>query len=144
MKILRGPKSTTNWTTTDSKSAADCAESWSPGSPIRFDGTIDKFGNRHTDLGVEIDEQDVIALHQGLLVYYRGCVRERDKLQKTIIDLEGAFKKLSTLVSWQKSRAPDHDSLLDAVKEIAQHYGRSWNRGKPYKSRFEWLKWRTL
>jgi hypothetical protein len=144
VKIRRGPKSTNNWTTTDTKTPAEYAQSWWPGRPIRFDGTIDKSGERHTDLGVEIYEEDVIALHKVLLSHYRGYMKERDKLLGTVLELESAFMKISHLLSWHKSRAPDQDNLLAAIEEIVDHFGRSWNRSKPYKSRFAWLKWRTL
>lgn len=144
MKIKRGPRTTDNWTTTDTKDVKDYAANWKPGRAIRFDGTIDKSGNRHTDLGVELDEKDVIALHSGLIRHFQGCVKERDRLQATVSELEDALTKISALVGWKKDRAPDRDSLLEAIEEIADHFGRSWNRRKRFTSKFAWMKWKSL
>jgi hypothetical protein len=66
-----------------------------------FDGTIDKSGERHTELAVVIEEEDVLALQKGLIEHYRSCVKERDKLRGTVQDLESALTKVSHLLSWQ-------------------------------------------
>ncbi len=60
MKIYRGPQSGGYWNRTDSKTPSHYIKTWSPGKKIIFDGTIDKFGGRHTELGLEIDEKDVL------------------------------------------------------------------------------------
>ncbi len=144
MKIRRGGRTSTTFTTTDAKQPRDYASSWYPGGAIVFDGTIDKSGERHTELAVVIEEQDVLALQRGLIEHYRDCVRDRDRLQGTVRQLESALNKISHLLSWHRGRAPDQDSLIAAVAEIADHFGRSWNRSRPYKSQHTWLKYKTL
>ena len=71
MKIFRGPKTTDSWQETDTKSVEAWMSDWQPGRKLRFDGTIDKSGDRHTDIGVEVSEQDIIFLHTGLVKYYK-------------------------------------------------------------------------
>jgi len=144
MKMHRGPRSADTWSRTDEKSVVDYATSWRPGRALRFDGTIDKSGTRHTDLGVEVEEQDIIELHSGLLNYYRACIEQRDSFSKTIDSLETALARIARLASWEKSRAPDTDSLLAAVKDIADHFGHSWSRDEPFKPSTTWLQWQSL
>jgi len=144
MKMHRGPRSTDTWTRTDEKSAVDYASDWRPGRALTFDGTIDKSGARHTDLGVEIHEDDILALHSGLVRYLQACRDERDSLGQTVDTLESALVKISRLVSWDKDRAPDTESLLMAVRDIAEHFGRSWNRHEPFNPAAAWLRWESL
>ena len=148
MKIFRGPRTTDSWEETDTKSVTAWMRDWQPGRKLRFDGTIDKSGERHTDLGVEVSEQDIISLHAGLVKYYKGYIRtleqERDQLQATVNELKEALRKISSLVSCKDGRAPSADELLEAIEEVADHFRSSLDREKPYKSRFEWLKWRSL
>ena len=61
MRIKRRPKTHRTWTATDSKAASALARSWRPHTTIDFDGTIEKLGERHTRMGVEMDEDDVLA-----------------------------------------------------------------------------------
>jgi predicted RNase H-like nuclease (RuvC/YqgF family) len=148
VKIFRGPKTTDSWQETDTKSVEEWMRDWQPGNKLRFDGTIDKSGERHTDLGVEVSEQDIISLHAGLVKYYKSYLRnleqERDQLQASVNKLEEVLEKISYLVSNKKDRAPNADELLNAIEEVADHFRWSFKREKPYKSRFEWLKWKSL
>ena len=139
MEIRRGPKSTHAMTTTDEQSTANYADNWCPDKVLRFDGTIDKSGHRHTDLGIKFDEDDIIALHNGLVKYFKGCVKERDDMVDQIYSLEKALTIISPLAS-QNNKAPDDRSLLSAIKEIADHYSEQESRTKPYKSAFSRLK----
>lgn len=71
MNIYRGPRSGGSWSFTDSKKPQEYIEDWARGTTIVFDGTIDKDGKRHTDLGLEIEESDVVALFKALIRRYR-------------------------------------------------------------------------
>jgi hypothetical protein len=144
MRLQRGPKTGDTWTTTDARPPATWVKSWFPGRSISFDGTIDKTGQRHTSVGVEIDEEDVLALHRALIDHYRSVERERNELRKKCRELERAFWKVQALVSWRSDRAPDSDSLLAAVAEIANYFAGPRTGGKQFKSRFRWMKWKTL
>jgi hypothetical protein len=141
---MRGPRSTSSWTTTDEKKPSSYKSYWKPGRPIRFDGTIDKGGDRHTIFGVALDEKDVLALHAELMKHFQEGVSERDKFAKTIDELEVVLRKISSLVSWQREQAPDTEALLEAVENIADHFAGSWNRDKSFKPRAAWLKWDDL
>jgi hypothetical protein len=61
-------------------------EDWGDGGMVRFDGTIDKDGTRHTDLWIHIHEEDVIALFDALVKAYR--------------------QRASALETWDASTAP--------------------------------------
>jgi hypothetical protein len=148
VKIFRGPRTTNGFQKTDAKSLVDFARDWRPGKKLRFDGTIDKAGQRHTSLRVEVEEQDIIVLHNGLMKYQRICIREleqeRNRLNRSIDRLEEALGKIFSLVSSKQDRAPNTEELLQAVAEIADHFLWNSSREKPMKSRFDWLKWKSL
>ena len=143
MRIKRRPKTHRTWTPTDSKAASSLARSWRPHTTIDFDGTIEKLGERHTRMGVEMDEDDVLALHSGLIAHYRVIEKQRDDLRKRERELMRAFRKLHKLVAEAQSRAPNKEALLGAVQQIADHFSGP-NRRRPFKSRYRWLSWRTL
>jgi hypothetical protein len=143
MRIKRRPKTHRSWTPTDSKAASAIARSWRPRTTIDFDGTIEKLGERHTRMGVEMDEDDVLALHSGLIAHYRAIEKQRDDLRKRERELMRAFRKLHKLVSDARARAPNDEALVGAVEQIAGHFSGA-NRRRPFKSRFRWLSWRTL
>ena len=142
VKIFRGPKSTGVLDETDTKSIKEYVSNWHPDSWLEFDATKNKSGGRHTSIGVQVSEQDIISLHAGLVKYYRGCLQERDQLQASVNELEGVLEKISSLIASQKGRSPNE--LLKAIDEVAFHFRFSSNRGKPYKSPFKWLKWGSL
>ena len=121
---------------------------WEPGKKFPFDGTLDKSGERHTDLGVEVSEQDIISLHAGLVKYQKNRIRalekERYQLQVSVNQLESALGKISSLVSYKADRAPSSDEVFEAIAEIADHFRNGVVREESFKSRFEWLKWKSL
>lgn len=144
MRLFRGPNTGRRWEGTDAKHPKDYMRDWEPGAPILFDGTIQKSGSRHTDIGVQLDEADVIGLQKGLINYYRKCRNEGKKFEKRVEELESALQKISRLVSSRRYQAPSMDDLLAAVEEIADHYGESWNRDERFKCSFSFVKWSTL
>ena len=143
MRIKRRPKTHRSWTATDSKAASALARSWRPRKTIDLDATIEKLGERHTRVGVELDEDDVLALHHGLIVHYRTIEKQRDELRKRERELIRAFRKLWKLTALSRDRAPDTDALLNAIQQIADHFGSS-DRKRSFKSRHRWLSWKTL
>src|SRR5205814_1654525 len=104
MRIFRGPRTTNKWQATDSKSLKTWAKQWRPGKHVQFDGTINKIGERHTDLGVELTEDDLNELVGGLIKYYRTMNRqltkERDQLREAVTRLEEALGKISSLATY--------------------------------------------
>lgn len=146
--MFRGPRTTDSWQETDTQSVEEWMVDWKPGKKLRFDGTIEKSGERHTDLGVEFSEKDIISLHAGLVKYHQNYIRalekERDQLQFSVNQLENTLGKISSLVSYKKDLAPDSDEVFEAIAEIADHFQYGFRREKSFKSRFEWLKWKSL
>jgi hypothetical protein len=143
MRIKRRPKTHRAWTPTDSKAASALARSWRPHMTIDFDATIEKLGERHTRMGVEMDEDDVLALHSGLIAHYRSIEKQRDELRKRERELMRAFRKLYKLTALARDRAPNNEALINAVQQIADHF-RAAQRRRTFKSRYRWLNWRTL
>ncbi len=146
MKIRRGPRSTSITTKTDQKPALTYAKKWRPGKSMWFDGTIDKSGKRHTDLGVEIEESDIVALSDGLLRHYKSelndCEKSRNELRADVERLETAMRKIASLAVIHRDRAPSTDELLIIICNIANHY--HWTRKEPFSTTAKWLKWNSL
>ncbi len=68
MKIYRGGQMSPEWTAvTDSITPRQLQRRWRPGGMLALDGTIQKGGERHSAVGVEIEAQDVVALVQALV-----------------------------------------------------------------------------
>ena len=135
MKIYRGPHTSSSWQTTDSKKPSECVNSWQYGGrTIWFDGTIDKAGARHTQIGVRIEDDDVVALINALVKRYRKVTKEETRLRE-------AMKKLYRLVAVYAEAAPSQEALLDAVRTIAEHYWLSSAKGNP---KIDWIKWKSL
>jgi hypothetical protein len=135
MKLYRNGKMTAE------TESSELRRTWSPGRWLGLSGTINKSGQRHTYLGLEIDADDVIALHANLRDHYKTCVKQRDGLQQRVENLQAVFEKISRLASHERDRSPDVDSLLAAIEHIADHF--SFNE-QPYRPRFPWLKWKSL
>ena len=134
------------WHFTDEIKPADYISNWKPGATIRFDGTIDKSGERHTDIGVKIEENDVSVLLNKLISNYKSkikiLIRRVNELEKNEERLKEAFRKIDYLTSLHKDRAPTEAELIEAVQEIAEYYS-SWGDGnKPPQPK--WLKWQSL
>ena len=101
---------------------------------IHLDGTIKKDGERHTVLGLEIEESDVVALFNALVKRYSSDLK---KSQKEVEMLEGAMDKIYNLVTFHSEEAPSQEALTEAVATIAWHY-RFVIGGKPT---IKWIKW---
>lgn len=144
MKIFRGPNTSTKWKRTDTKAPKEYVKDWRPGGTILFDGTIQKSGERHTDIGVEIGEADILALHSALIKSYKEAEKERMDLEKRVDELEEAFAKVSRLVTFRRRRAPDTEALLEAIEEISDHFMYTFDQSEKFKSNFSWLQWKSL
>lgn len=148
MKVSRGALSTGLTYATDEKSLVEVAKDWWPGERVNFDGTVDKSGTRHTRLSISLEEEDILALHAGVLDFYRRQTREltneRDRQRRTIQELEDALYKMHKLVSWNQDRAPNTEELLQALEEITEHFRWRHHRQRTFKSRFKWLRWKSL
>lgn len=120
MKIYRGGRTSRTWSETDAKSLT--VGDWRPNKVLRVDGTINKKGQRHTDLGVKIEAADIVSLFNALVEHYQEVERENLELKESVRALEVGFKKIQRLVSSHRDAAPDSDQMLDVVKDIAWRY----------------------
>lgn len=111
-----------------------------------FNGTIDKDGQRHTELGLEIEEGDVVALFNTLLKRHREKQNElicslRDSQGETEV-LRDAQTKIHDLISYHSEDAPSKNALIQAVRAIAEHY--RWPFNKDEKPKIDWIKWDSI
>ncbi|MBI3635332.1 MAG: hypothetical protein HY216_03800 [Candidatus Rokubacteria bacterium] len=134
MRIYRGPQSNAAWNLTDSKQPREYLKNWCDTGSITFDGTIDKSGQRHTDLNIAIEEDDVAALLQGL-------VRRNREMKQEIERLREAHEKIANLAFNHSSRAPSQDALIEAMWTIADYFGSESNRDKP---KIKWICWKSI
>ena len=133
MDIFRGPQTGRSWKRTDSKKPRSYIKHWKPGDKISFNGTIDG-ALRFTELGIQIEEADVIALFNALVKNYR---REQSRLgqeltqtRKQGAELLDALGKIYRLLQSEGSDSPSSETL-DAARIIANHYRYPPNKGKP-------------
>ena len=122
MKIFRGPRTSRKWQITDDQPVVAPGKAWRPGHVTRFDGTIAKYGGRHTDLGVELGVDDVAQLFNGLVEHHRALATQVVAREADCETLRAALDKIHTLALFHASRAPNVDELLSAIGAIAGHY----------------------
>ncbi len=145
LKLYRGPYTGSSWKATDSKKPSEYVDSWQDGRTIPFDGTIDKDGERHTQIGVQIEDDDVVALLNALVKRDRKVTNqlraELSQSQREEERLRNAINKLYSLVDSYANSAPSQEALLDAVRTIAEHYSTPSAKGVP---KISWIKWKSL
>ena len=102
MKIRRKPKTGGHWSETDAKDPIDLVDDWKPGTTFVLDGTIDKDGTRHSLIGLDISEEDVVALMVKVFEHQKTKI---DQLQDALESLQiendqrkAAFQKMETLI----------------------------------------------
>jgi hypothetical protein len=133
MKVFRCGKTARNWSITDEKGPGEYTDNWSPDKVIQLDGTIDKDGDRHTELGLQIDEEDIIALSNALITHYKEKIKSLEEtLQFSESQLEekrdrknsldNAIGKIHRLISIHHNKAPSPESLIETISEIARYY----------------------
>ena len=146
MKIYKGPRTTKKWTVTDTKSLAKWAEDWKPEKQLLLDGTIQKTGQRHTDLGIEFEAADIAALHDAFQRHQRNRIQELEAREAALSEnvklLEGALGKIASLLTLHRKKAPSPDALLEATKRIARHF--RWNHSRRTPLDLEWVKLQDL
>jgi hypothetical protein len=150
MKIYRGPRTTDKWKVTDQKPFKEWAEDWQPGNVVHFDGTIDKSGGRHTDLGVEIEVEDIAALHDALQRHQKQYIAE---LEARVQDLEASVArhsdadkligkclvKITKLIIWHRGEAPSKDVLIDSIQTVSDYALRNRNEIRKEPLKLDWI-----
>lgn len=149
MRIHRGPRSTLSSTETESKAPSQIEAEWVPGKVFWLDGTIDKSGSRHTDIGVEIDEADVIALARAFLRQGSdrrvSAVAEVAAANARAEAAESVIRKLY-LLAWEAKRAPSKAAFGEAVRAIILHYEAVVREpgAKVEPPELKWIEWGSL
>lgn len=149
MKVLRGPQTTASFTETGTKPASQVEAEWVPGKIFWLDGTIDKTGTRHTDIGVEIGEADVIALASAFLRQGSdrrvSAVGEVTAANARLEAAEAVIRKIY-LLAWEAKRAPTKQAFGEAVRAIIQHYEAVARdpHAKIEPPELGWIKWNSL
>lgn len=148
MKIYRAGRTSKTWQATDTKSAIDLAEEWKrkPDGIVPLDGTIEKEGQRHTDVGITIEADDIIALSNVLMRSQQSKIAalqsKAAEQAETIAILEETLGKLKRLLQYHRKEVTNCDALMDTVQNIAEHYYFSQSRSKPMK--IDWVDWDSI
>lgn len=109
MKIYRGPGSTSDMTLTDHH---PLEYYWTPGQKVRFHATIDTSGARHTDVWVEMEEEDIRTLVTSLHRHHQGQAKSAGELET---DLERTVGFIRGMV--------DHDDVA-LIRALLRRYTR--------------------
>ena len=149
MKIYRAGRTANRWKETTEVSLKEWAREWQPDKKLTVDATIDKFGNRHSDIGIEFDKDDLLALSEAFLAYLPVEFIERtisqrsaDRNQAKIKVLKEALGKISALISKHREDAPSEKALLNAIKNYADHY--RINASHEERPKITWIKWEEI
>jgi hypothetical protein len=100
-------------------------EEWGHGGMVRFDGTIDKHETRHTDLWIDISEEDVVALFDALVKAHRHRARELETWNESTAP-PSRWRRPEQASRWcQQDMAliPDHRSAASSNRRIAERSG---------------------
>lgn len=147
MKIHRGPQSTGQARLTDEKKASELEREWEPGAVMFFDGTIDKVGVRHTNIGIEIEEADIASLGRAFFKHHvaerRKMVDELTKAKEDVLRQREAFVKILNL-SHKITDAPSEQAFADTLRAIVAHYDwvRDHESGRP--PDLKWIEWTAI
>ncbi len=120
MKIYRGGRTSKKWSKTDGREI-DVSE-WRRGKIIVVDGTINKSGSRHTDLGVEIEPTDIVALSAALIRNYKELESENVELKSSIKKMNDAFRVIASFATIEnESKKMTLKEAVDALKMIHKY-----------------------
>jgi hypothetical protein len=118
MKIYRGPQTGDRWKETAAKNPRDYIEGWQPGTTIAFNATIEGV-QRFTEVGVQIEEDDVIALFSAFIEGYRRkqpqLLADLETSRAEVMRLRRALREIYRLIAYE---SPSEETLK-AVRSIA-------------------------
>ena len=139
MKLLKSGLTANAWSTTDELKPEILAKRWEENhGTVVLDGTIDKLGTKHTQVGIQLSDDDILAL------MHSSASRMKEALEQTQKDLaivQEVLKKIHWLSGYRRDMAPTKDELLDGIAKIARHYCFELQAGQPA---IDWLKWDEL
>ena len=119
-----------HWSDTDKKDPQEYVENWQPGTIVVVDGTIDKDGSRHSQIGIELTEDDVQALVNKLIAHYKIKLDEMqekyDNLRIECDQLKAGFHLLDDMIDPYvhpdlfHAKAENISELFQGLFELAQ------------------------
>lgn len=115
MKIYRGPHSTADWSLTETKKPEDYIDDWKNNRKICMDATIDKTGDRHTYIGIEIDEDDIVSLFKELLERY---IHENENMKNKLKEIGEMVFGCPTRFSNKNLSKDDLFEMVEEIKKI--------------------------
>lgn len=126
MNIYRRGRKGFVWEKTDSKESDGFSELWASNDVVTLDGTIDKEGERHTEIGLELEDDDVVSLFNALIDKYRNKIEELNSelngARNITNEKTEALATIDNLICYHSEDAPTLDSLIGAVQTIASHF----------------------
>jgi hypothetical protein len=118
MKIYRGPQTGKRWKETAAKKPREYIKGWEPGQTISFNATIDGV-QRFTEIGVQIEEADLLALFCAFLKNYRQkhpeLLAELETSRTELRKLRSAIRQIYRLIAF---KTPSEETLKE-VRDIA-------------------------
>ena len=157
MKMYRAGRTSSKWSVTDNKSPDQYKDRLASEGSVRFDGTIEKLGERHTELRVKFEAEDFVPLTAALsrratpeeisevLSTIAGQLVSRvSRLESDVKALRGAMAKIYSLSRNHNVKAPSTEELVEAMSEIAFFYedeDAMTLDDDPKQWTVEWIKW---
>lgn len=139
MKIYRSGKTSKKWGKPTAKTGNNWAKKWQPGMVKGMDATIDKSGERHTDVGVELEPDDIVELAAALFAHQKTRIAN---LEAQLTRMKEAMDKLRVLATNRDYFVEDSD-LIRSVGVIAEHYRK--RSGTPAAGpRLDGVRWKDI
>ena len=98
-------------------------EAWSGSRYVYFSGTIDKSGDRHTELRLALNEGEVEALYEGLQKTRREKAQKFDKTKNAIRNFKRQASKHRIRINPNRGTKVDRgeiDAILALFDEVAE------------------------
>lgn len=154
MILYRSPKSGNKWNNTDTIKPNEYIKNWKPGKIIKFDGTIDKQGERHTDIGIKLFEDDIESLTRSLFKFYKEKINEKEerikKLDENLKDahhecrfLREGLMLLYEVLADLPDKIPSKQVLTKAFRELATFYLQP-DLNTETLPKIDWINWDTF
>lgn len=151
MILYRSPKTGNNWNNTDTIKPNKYIKNWKPGKIIKFDGTIDKQGERHTDIGIKLVEEDIESLTRSLFKFYKEKIKEQEerikKLDENLKDAryQCSYRREGLMLLYEvianlPEEIPSNQVLTEAFSDLASHYLRS-DISTENLPKIDWINW---
>ncbi len=133
------------------------AKQWTTSGCVHLDGTIDKTGDRHTRLEIELADDDIEALAAALAAKREQAVAKIERNKEFLLRWQAtqseALIRIAALAKRARQSAQSIESLqaeLTLIQQVADHYcgpavyGDEIRDEPPRPPRLRGLKWDSL